>query len=587
MERSPSAQLDRKSVIPPEMPQEYLTLEMDPVTKNIHIDHDPLKRFIKKLMVYMRESQSKTFAEMKYSVGQELIETKHAMRLTLDERCREIEAKLMSDPRVLQLQADVAALKEGVDELDAEHSRISVTLGRVESEIIKQSNLDINDLSDIRRIVQEFHDDNVRAKNMISDSVGRLDCDVEVLHQKLEDAQEALQKQAMILERRLGQEVSRLQDDLGEANELLEKLSVAKADVTTVKELTTEVRAFGALAEKGAEAADLVPRVSGLERTRRTFDGLLEKTQQGIEALEKARSDLQQRLENCFSTLENVEQRGQASMVDRFGQLAEANSFMARRVSAVETATSGLMSKLASLENKADVSDVTALRAVLGGITQDLKDKEEAVLFGARCLGCNRVYDDVQREADVVDLSLERQKGHVFAEIQRALQTPRCDPLETLGLLTVKVGRPAALRAKGMPPFAGRDPDGIQRGLEDIHLSPLKPGRRPSPPQSARAPPRKVVPLDPRAGGPMLSPALTGSDWHSRPTTSQSMGGPWRGRHAGCATPAKVTPAALMRQDNDLDFRYGLKDLLRHGGDLDDPRNRSTSQDGLTSGSSP
>lgn len=548
------------AVMAPEQPDQYVVLELDPVSKNVTIQQDPLKKFVRKLMGYLRECAAKTFSDMKYSVGNDLAEATTAIRALIEERCQQIEGKLFADPRILQLQADVDEMKDHFLDMETRHSQMSQTLEKVEGEVKKEAGTEIKDMRDVRRIVRDFYDDNKKSKEVLEDLMQRVDFELDQLSSRCEETTNLVNVQVRRIDQYGGrittneESITTLSDDIGEANIVIDKLTSTKADNSALKDLIVEVRDFGQLAEKGAEAADLVPRVASLERTRRTFDTLIEKNKQSIEALQQADTEIHHRIDGCAAAVQDVDHRAQGSLGQRYAELLSQDHLLSTRLAEAEGQLQEFGKKLRAWNSKADATDVAALRAALGNISHALKDKEEAVLFGARCLSCNRVFDDVQTEADVVDLSLERQKSLVFAEIQRALHSPKCDPAEPLNLIAVKVGRQMGIKC-GAATYLGRDVHSMARGIEAVHLIPLRPATG--------------------SNADSLSTPHTSRSSSSRPNTSQSAG---RGgkrvltaRGVATTSPASaVTPLALLRQkdkpkDGVMDFKYQLGDLLGRG----------------------
>ncbi|CAJ1344709.1 unnamed protein product [Effrenium voratum] len=115
------------------------------------------------------------------------------------------------------------------------------------------------------------------------------------------------------------------------------------------------------------------------------------------------------------------------------------------------------------------------LSGKISNMEEALKDREQAVLFGSRCLSCNRAYDDTVKTPGTVNLPAEQRKAQIFAEIQRALHNPRTDPKESIKLLAVKVGRPcASTKPSREGPFASRDSSSLAYGIEDVQLLPLR-----------------------------------------------------------------------------------------------------------------
>jgi len=141
----------------------------------------------------------------------------------------------------------------------------------------------------------------------------------------------------------------------------------------------------------------------------------------------------------------------------------------------LETLEMDLARETRRIEEKAE-EGIQFLGSKLSTVEENTKDREQAVLFGARCLSCNRAYEDTLKTSGAVNLPGEKRKAQVFAEIQRALHSPRTDPQEAIKLIAVKVGRPCASppsSKEGGPFAAGRDYSSMAFGIEDVQLLPM------------------------------------------------------------------------------------------------------------------
>lgn len=192
------------------------------------------------------------------------------------------------------------------------------------------------------------------------------------------------------------------------------------------------------------------------------------------------------------------------SLANKAQSLAEAQEFQAKaQLEALDDRCSNLKEEIRAgagrvtrLEDRHEIlsfdqvegcmksaDDVAVITDKLSLIEEGLKDKEQNVLFSARCLSCNRSYDDVAKMPGGVDLPGEKQQAKVWREIQRALHTPRTDKTEELRVVAVKVGRPTGTKAKdssnGAGSYASRDPSTWSYGLEDVHLLPCASPRSP------------------------------------------------------------------------------------------------------------
>lgn len=303
-----------------------------------------------------------------------------------------------------------------------------------------------------------------------------------------------------------------------------------------MKALREEVRAIGDIAEKGAEATGLARRIEGLERARRALELSAEQSKAEIETLRSTDEQLEGQVSHCTVELAVLGRKAEASLAERTSTLSERHVGMAKRLEATEAELERLAVTVESAEAKASYQEVSDLRRTLGNLTEGIKDREQAVLFGAKCLSCNRVFDDVQQEPNVVNLHAEKQRAQVFAEIHRAMHSPRSDPLEPIQMIAVKVGRTQDVKAKTGPGhYQGRDAGCHARGLEDVQLLPVRGG----------------------GGG--------GAATASMPSTPQAVRRPDCGPRGRTAP----TPRSLLeettrqpRKMDDQDFKYPLSQLL-------------------------
>eukprot|EP00435_Cladocopium_sp_Y103_P005606 s2132_g1.t2 len=125
------------------------------------------------------------------------------------------------------------------------------------------------------------------------------------------------------------------------------------------------------------------------------------------------------------------------AMVEEFCLDAKSPDTLER----LETLEMDLARETHRIEEKAE-EQLHFLAGKMRAVEENAKDREQAVLFGARCLSCNRAYEDTLKTSGAVNLPGEKRKAQVFAEIQRALHSPRTDPQEPIKLIAVKVGRP-------------------------------------------------------------------------------------------------------------------------------------------------
>jgi len=259
-----------------------------------------------------------------------------------------------------------------------------------------------------------------------------------------------------------------------QANEFREG-KADKGDIQTVKDELARLEAM-VLEACMAEALELrvqdaERRISALERRAASMEASSKESRKEVESLQQVISDLGLRMDKCTGRVDQLDRKGQSHHLEKFRALEQRDALLAERLSSAKAQLSEHAKLLMGLTAKADTADVDGLKTALCSLTEDIKEKEQAVLFGARCLSCNRVFDDVQLESGVVDMRAEKQRAQVFANIQRALHTPRTDPTKPIKMLAVKVGRPGNIHG-----FEGRDASGLSWTADDVSLS-LTPAR--------------------------------------------------------------------------------------------------------------
>merc|ERR1719272_952130 len=286
---------------------------------------------------------------------------------------------------------------------------------------------------------------------------------------------------------------------------------------------------------QAALTAVIEPKVNGvsakLERLTlacMSTDLLLEYTSGEGRALYTEFGDHREKSSEVFATKEETEVR----CYDLACQMGSLGKLLGE----VQDSLGDISSAVVSLSSKAERTEMNVLREELCTMSESVKDREQAVLFGARCLSCNRVFDDVTRDTDVVDLSGEKHKNALFSQVQNALHSPKIDPLAKIKVLAVKVGRPMTVPASvGGGRYSGRDGNGFACGLDDTQLVQV----------AAREPaPQGDLSIVPRVEGVPRNRVL-------RP---QSQG--------RCL---KAPPVALFNQDapdGPMDFKHPLSQLL-------------------------
>lgn len=264
--------------------------------------------------------------------------------------------------------------------------------------------------------------------------------------------------------------VDGVQGMVGDLQKLAAELRDELAKVTTqTDEATGKFRQQVAFitTSLGLDCGDrsVLDRVSAVE-------GSLKRVQRDISTHAGHCCELTGRAERIELDAGRAAEDVEAKLAGRCEPLEEHIASIEAKVGQTKEQLSELLAVLSILPTKVDKEEMLELRSFLAGIVRDLKDKEQSVLFGARCLSCNRVYDDVQTEAGSVNVHNEKQKALLWSEVQRALNSPKPDP-GLIRMLAVKVGRVGNL-ATHRGHVEGRDASSISCGVDDVALMPLK-----------------------------------------------------------------------------------------------------------------
>lgn len=270
----------------------------------------------------------------------------------------------------------------------------------------------------------------------------------------------------------------------------VEELHEGKATAAGLAHLKAEVKMQDGLLRQTLEqatlGASLAPRVSVLENGQASLRAATQGADQAVGAV----TETVQRVEAVTNTY-------QAQLKDAASraELAQRGRTLEGRIRGVEALVGEMQARVRGFEgsvmemrSKADRGDVALLQDSISTIAQTIKDREQSVLFGAKCLSCNRVFDDVQPDAGVVDLHMEKQKQHLLAQFDHALHNPMVDSMARIKMLAVKVGRPVTVSCESgrggtagsgtSPPrrqlVHGRDADSPACALEDVSLVPVR-----------------------------------------------------------------------------------------------------------------
>eukprot|EP00930_Biecheleria_cincta_P034339 TRINITY_DN23746_c0_g1_i1.p1 TRINITY_DN23746_c0_g1~~TRINITY_DN23746_c0_g1_i1.p1 ORF type:complete len:641 (-),score=141.98 TRINITY_DN23746_c0_g1_i1:342-2063(-) len=385
-----------------------------------------------------------------------------------------------------------------------------------------------------------------------------------------------------------------LRDQTKQLMENVKSLESNKASVTALEAVATSLEELEQLVAENQQGTD--GQLSSLVEHCERLDSRVAPLE---DWREQAKSELRELLDiepKVSAELESLTNKAQGLAAAQEAQAKAQEEALDHRCSMLDEQIREEAGRLTTLEdrheslsfqhlegNMRSADDVAVITDKLSLIEEGIKDKEQNVLFSAKCLSCNRSYEDVAKMPGGVDLHCEKQKAQVWAEIQRALHTPRTSKTEELRVIAVKVGRPTGTKAKvaskGGGAFASRDQSTWSYGLEDVQLL-----RSPSPRVAGRrflSPMMESLPLSSRAqtslgmrgspdiicGGlrPGTSIGLTRSGNYSKSSVGDEVGPPPISPRAS-GTPGMRPPSSSFFQSQEhgpLDFQQRLSELVK------------------------
>jgi len=269
-----------------------------------------------------------------------------------------------------------------------------------------------------------------------------------------------------------GSTSTNFKDMNGELKQLSQKLLELEMDESTTNGFRELHRQAAELRENVAQAAVAQMIEPKMDRLAKDVDLLTKscsKSDKELGSATKSVSQLFLRIDSCSQQLLQVPLRRELD--DRCVALDQQCRSVSSLLTEVQFALHDVSNAIVSLGTKAEQADLAIIRDELSMFAETVKDNKESVLFGARCLSCNRVFDEVGQEAGVVDLPVERQRDALFSQVQHALHSPNMDPMAKIKMLAIKVGRPMPILKNGNT-FSGRDTSSFACGTGDMQLMP-------------------------------------------------------------------------------------------------------------------
>lgn len=271
-------------------------------------------------------------------------------------------------------------------------------------------------------------------------------------------------------ERAQGSQVSfqKMRDEVRELRQGISRLETESTNEEAIRNVQGEMRQLQIRIE---QAEVIEPKLYKLAKDMELLSQSCQGTERGLVDAAQNASQLHQQVESCSQQLTQVARRSE--LEQRCHQLSQQTQSVTTLLKDVEIALGDMSEAILRLSSKAEQEDLAHVRDELSMFAETIKDRETSVLFGARCLSCNRVFDEVCKDAGAVDLPVEKQREALFAQVQRALHSPGMDPMAKIKMLAVKVGRRIAVSGKsGVSYYEGRDSSGFACGANDMELMP-------------------------------------------------------------------------------------------------------------------
>lgn len=281
---------------------------------------------------------------------------------------------------------------------------------------------------------------------------------------------------SLIEERRVGQNerAQKMGGDLEAVRQRVENLESDETMKDAIHDIRNQLSKVEEKAGQAAVAHIVEPKIVRLGKNLEELTQAGQKSDKQLETTAQNVSQLYQKLDSYSQQLSQVALRTEVD--DRCFQLDHQSRTVTGLLKDVEVALGDISAAIVSLSSKAEQADLALVRDELSVFAEKIADREQSVLFGAKCLSCNRVFDEVCKEAGSgVDLPIERQRDALFAQVQRALHSPNnpLDPMAKIKMLAIKVGRHTSLSGKAGPgTYEGRDTSGLTCGTADMQLIP-------------------------------------------------------------------------------------------------------------------
>lgn len=451
------------------------------------------------------------------------------------------EAVLENNKKLMTINQEMQPLLRKVEELQQVQRKCNAQLKQVTSEVdqIKETrnfptkyDLD-NGLSESRQLSADLATElrvfvqQVRAQlEQVDVRIATTDDGIANLRRRIEIDVASLGEDRQ-RERQRVDDLARLAEELATKYAYLDN---RKAEVAVVDLLNRNVELLRSKLSTMATTVSLEALQFKMDRVTKGVESSAKRTNDELVAVQEEATRLGNRLQEDAETSSTVVKELREQLV----ALGDISYTIEARALTLESSLVDIQGRIVGVGSKADLADVVSLKNAVSCLAQDAKDKTQTVLFGAKCLSCNRVFDDVSQGAGIVDVQGDRQRTQMFYEMQKALHSPRVDPLKPIKMLAVKVGRPGNVKGVDGAQYQGRDAMSLACGVEDISVMPLRPS----------------LPLGIASGPPPPTPNKL----------ANMPGGKGAGRYLiGSSSPSDVTRACLA---GPRDYKHPLSQLI-------------------------
>mmetsp|Transcript_31388 Transcript_31388/g.73232 ORF Transcript_31388/g.73232 Transcript_31388/m.73232 type:complete len:575 (-) Transcript_31388:183-1907(-) len=480
------------SVEAPFLPQGVvLGLKVDPNTQKVGIDQEALMTMLKGLRSYSKELAEHAISMMRDDLEAETRTMREEVRLAVEELRNDMDRKNI--PRFEALEESVEhthnETTEFRQEITAMHARVMQATELAEKGANKANTEQPRSAkpperpADMATTVQ---------LDIVAGRVERVnDALVEKVNTDLGEVRQYLESEMRLIKRwtedglaqvkaveqaaeALRERVQTVETQTAGVSEHVGKAMGEMADASAMRDVQEQLASLSKLAEAVGALPDLEARMQRQElitadasSTKDVVNMLHQQAEAGKSALDHLSTRLEDARREALAAADQVDTKvaHRHDVID--ASLAHHEDKLNRHLSALHPRLAKLEQTTSTMVHRPEFLTV---REHVGTISQQLQEKEQTVLFGARCLSCNRVFDDVQTQAGTVDLHGDKQRAMLWAEMQRALYGPKTDPESAVKMIAVQVGRPAALPAKGgAGTFEGRQKH-LSCSVEDLAL---------------------------------------------------------------------------------------------------------------------